>query len=95
METGKGIAKPLHDVTESLRDSAHQMGAELSQRKNRLTTEGVDSVREYSDQASTWVQQNLGKTLGVVGLVAAVGAIGYALGKNNRTSEHTSLTHHS
>jgi hypothetical protein len=71
--------KPLQDVNDAMKDTAAKA--------RNAAEETLDTASEYYSQASDWVQENYGKTLGMVGIVAAAGVIGYFIGKNNSRSE--------
>jgi hypothetical protein len=79
----KGTAKQLQNISESARDTAEQAATDFSQKANRMASETSESTGEYYDKASNWIQENYGKTLSVLGAVAAAGTIGYLMGKNS------------
>lgn len=53
----------------------------------RLASDTAQAATETYNKASNWLQQNYGKTLGVVGALAAAGVIGYFIGRSNMNSK--------
>lgn len=81
----KSTGKQLQNISESVRDSAEQSASEFGQKASRLTGESTEATGEYYEKASSWIQENYGKTLGALGFLAAAGTIGYLLGKGNQS----------
>ena len=55
----------------------------LSQKAKSFADDSSHVAAEYYSKANTWVQQNYGKTLGLVGFLGAIGLIGYFIGRNS------------
>ena len=66
---------------------------ELRSRVQEIASETAEQLTEVSHKAKGWVQENYGKTLGVIGAIAVVGTLGYLIGRNNTTSEIWSASH--
>ena len=78
-------SKSLHNVAESARESAEHLSSEMANKASRLATDVSENAGEYYGKASGWIQQNYGKTLGVIGFIAAIGTIGYLIGRNTHS----------
>jgi len=94
----KGTSKQLHNVSDSLRDSAEhgsQAASEYAAKAKHMASDTADAAGEYYERASSWLEQNYGKTLGIAGFLAAAGVIGYLIGRNNSRSEYPNSLHHS
>ena len=76
-------AKQLHDVSEAVKETIDQTIPEFRHKIKGIATETVGQISEAQHNARGWVQHNYGKTLGIVGAIAAIGTLGYLLGKNN------------
>lgn len=83
--TTTGMGGSARETTQRIREAAHpgemfeQVGAE-------------GRMNEMMDQASTWMQDNSGKLLTSVGVLAAAGLIGYLIGRNRaQTSDIQSI----
>lgn len=77
------VAGNLHETS----DTIQKMSSNIGSRANRLASDASSKTSEYYAKANTWVQENYGKTLGAVGVLAVVGIAGYLLGKNQSKSE--------
>ena len=75
-------SKQLHQVSESVRDASEHFVSDLSNKARHLASDTTENMTEYYNQASRWMSQNSGKTLGVIGLVAVSGVIGFFIGRN-------------
>lgn len=72
-ETHRGKVEP---ISEEFRGQASSLAEDI----------GI-KMKEYYEDASTWLQQNYGKTLLVVGILAAAGLTGYFLARNPKEHE--------
>src|SRR5690349_4542968 len=88
-----GLNQQLHNVTDTLRDKAEQTASEFSDKAKTFASDTSETAREYYGQASSWMQQNYGKTLGVIGVLGAMGLIGYFIGRNSNSSTFESQHH--
>jgi ElaB/YqjD/DUF883 family membrane-anchored ribosome-binding protein len=86
----KSASKSFQNVAESTRESAEHMASDLKNKTKNLANNASESVSQYYDQASSWMQQNYGKTIGMVGAFVAAGVIGYLIGKRNDRSDFQS-----
>jgi len=86
-------SKQLHEISESVQERIDQTIPELRSRVKGIATETAEQLTEVSHKAKGWIQENYGKTLGVVGAITAVGVLGYLIGRNNTTSEIWSAAH--
>lgn len=77
------LSKSLHDVAESARETTEHLNTEAT----RLASETVETANEYYNKSRKWLQKNYGKTLGLMGIMAAIGAIGYILGSKSEKSQ--------
>lgn len=91
----KGTSKQLHTIPDTMRETAEQISSEIGDKTRRLAKDTSPPLGEFYDQASIWVQDNYGKTLSIIGVLGAVGMIGYMLGKNSNKSDVTVPIHHS
>ena len=87
---GKQASKSLHNVSESIRDTGEHLVSDLSQKTSRMADDAMETAENYYHRASNWVQNNYGKTLGIVGAIAAVSTLGYFLSRNSERSEFQS-----
>jgi len=85
---GKSAASTLHEVSEAVSGSADQM-AEIETKVSKLATETKEAAGKYFDKAGSWLQGNYGKTIGILGFLAAVGTVAYLIGKNSSQSLKT------
>ena len=90
------MANPNPSSTEPLSSTVHDAANRFAQQVNKPEAqEKVDQIREaaqgassaindFLDDASTWLKGNGGTTAAVVAAAAAVGLIGYYIGRNSR-----------
>ncbi len=90
----RNLNKRLHDVSEGTQ-SVDQMASEAGKKAKMMARDTAEMAGQYYDQASSWIGQNYGKTLGLIGLIAASGVVGFMLGRNREmdSSETTSAYH--
>jgi len=55
---------------------------EVAEKSREFAAEAKDVASDIYSEASTWMQQNYGKTLAIVGAAAAVGVIGFLIGRS-------------
>jgi hypothetical protein len=80
----------LGSTTSTLRDAAERFGREVRPHER----EAMHEAGELAEQAGTWLQDNYGKALTVVGVAAIAGIVGYMMGRNSQM-HGTEITHHS
>lgn len=80
----EGSSTGSSDKMSELRDSVQHITEELRNRVGRSATDLSDRAKDYYDDASTFIQQNYGKVLTVVGVLAAVGFVGYWIANRDR-----------
>lgn len=70
----------------SIRDASERFNrTDARQRASEVLEDASERASEFYDTASTWVTENYGRSLAAVAVLAAVGVIGYMIGKNART----------
>jgi ElaB/YqjD/DUF883 family membrane-anchored ribosome-binding protein len=74
------------DSMQGVKDNVERLTDEFRDRAGRIAGDVRERATEYYDEATDWLQENYGKTLMVVGVLAAVGLAGYFLARNNRQS---------
>jgi ElaB/YqjD/DUF883 family membrane-anchored ribosome-binding protein len=72
---------------EKARENVEHLSSEIRDRAGRMASDATERAREYYDEASDWMKDNYGKTLAVVGILAAAGLIGYMLSRSTRSYE--------
>lgn len=76
------------DIPSSLRDASERFTREA---KNMIPEEVQESATRLYDQASSWLQTNQGKTIGVIAAITVAGMVGYMLGRNSSASPSSSM----
>ncbi len=82
--TKSASQKQLHPVPEAIKESAERLSAEVGTSAKEMAERTAHAASDYYQRGSQWLQANYGKTLGVVGLVAAAGVLGYFFGRNQK-----------
>lgn len=74
----------------SIRDASERFGRE-ARIQARETLHEMGNVYE---QAGTWMQENYGKAIAVVGVAALIGVVGFVIGRNSQGTV-SDITHRS
>lgn len=72
----------------SIREASERFAREAREQTGQVS-EMMGGAREkageFYDQASTWVSENYGKSIAAVAVLAAVGVLGYMIGRGSRS----------
>ena len=80
-------SKQLHDISESAKEAVDHAIPELRNKVKGIASDTAEQISEVKHQAKGWLQEHPGKLLGFIGVIAAIGTVGYLLGRNNSTSD--------
>ncbi len=69
---------------ESISSSSRFNSSEFSERARDAFDEASEMATEFYNRASHWLEGNYGKAVGAVAVLAAVGFLGFYLGKSSR-----------
>ncbi len=72
---------------EGVREQVKNLFGDLRTRASDLAHNAGDSAGHYYDEAGFWLRENRGKTIAVVGALAAVGLLGFYFGRRNSKSD--------
>jgi ElaB/YqjD/DUF883 family membrane-anchored ribosome-binding protein len=75
----------------NMKSSTEQSMSDISNKASRLANETAENAAEYYDKTSQWLQENYGKAISMIGFAAAVGTIGFLLGRNTRKSDESNF----
>ena len=78
----KDISKQAQNASSSIRDTAEHFASDASNKASQMMEKATDTANEYMSEANSWVQENYGKTLGVVGVLTVVGLAGFLIGRS-------------
>lgn len=87
----KGTSTSYHvsdRIPDSLSDTSEQF-TEMSTKASRLANDTKEAAGAYFKTASTWLQENYGKTIGALGFLAAIGTVAYILGRKSTQAQQT------
>lgn len=95
------MANPYSDrntATGTVREASDRFSRDSKEFAQHARTQAENVMQDASqaasafyDQASGWVQENYGKTIAVVTVLAAVGIVGFMLGKNRNSLDLPNL----
>ncbi len=83
----KATASPLHKISENIRESTEQVISDTASKTKIIAKDTAEKAGEFYDKASSWLQNNSGKALGMCGFLAIVGTAGYFVGRNHERSQ--------
>lgn len=68
----------------TLREATERVGKDVSRGEVRHAIhEAGEAAGELYEQAGGWVQENYGKTIAAIGVLALAGIVGYMIGRNS------------
>ena len=79
-----GMGSTVRDASEKFRERASDLTD--SARAKEMMDQATDIATDFLNRASTFMQGDSGKVIGLVAAVAAVGFLGYYLGRSSVTN---------
>ena len=77
----------MQNASIDMENKTEKVVKDIGARASRMASETSEAATDYYEKANTWLQQNYGKALGVIGFLATIGTIAYLIGRNNSRSE--------
>lgn len=76
---------------DELRQNMDRISGEIRDRASRMAKDVSERARVYYGDSSVWLQDNYGKALAVVGILAAAGMVGYFMARRNSEDMNSSM----
>ena len=76
-------SEKLSSSRHSLRDAAERFTKEGRAEARQTIQKATEAASEVYEEAGTWLQENYGKAIALVGVMTLAGVAGYILGRNN------------
>jgi hypothetical protein len=83
-DNGKTETNSIRDEVSNARLRTAHMKDQVSDKTRDTFEEASEMATEFYNRASHWLEGNYGKAVGAVAVIAAVGFLGFYLGKSSR-----------